>query len=369
MDSINKSFLRISVVYFAATLFHLEIVNSCELLPHVLPCSQYETQKCKEESLQEFSKYKQSQLSCGVTQDSLPYILEPENKENIKGTIVLVHGLRVNPSVMRPYAEQFAKSGYNVVVPILSGHGGADLRNASEKSWKDEISFAADIAAKLAQPVLLAGHSTGGALVTREALEHPEKYKGVILWDPAINLEGVLGRNSGLTCPAASFINYLDELETLNCYLKSPMKIEKLRNLRELQEIANKLCGHEVKIPQVSDRISLNSICALYEIIQEITNKERAPSLDPKNRHSKNENTISPLRFPPSITFLSADQSFKSTMDENKLKFFLNKVTIDNPSKSQIIHTNDTHHGFMINPCSEGFQSSSVKIQNWLKML
>ncbi len=44
----------------------------------------------------------------------------------VKGSVVLVHGFRVTPEMMVPYANEFAKAGYIVVAPILTGHGGSE---------------------------------------------------------------------------------------------------------------------------------------------------------------------------------------------------------------------------------------------------
>ena len=85
------------------------------------------------------------------------------------------------PDHMRIMAKEFSKQGYNVVVPLLKGHGGKDdlLLEASLEEWKKDVDFAGMTAEKLGKPVHIIGHSTGGMLAALDASEHPGRYKSI----------------------------------------------------------------------------------------------------------------------------------------------------------------------------------------------
>ncbi len=119
---------------------------------------------CQSMAKQEFSAYVQSQMKCGVKPTSVPFILEHSPSVPPKGTIVLIHGLTASPSHMGDIARRLQKEGYNVVVPILTGHGGSNemAENMDLEVWKKDVKFAGEMAQKLGGPLFIAGiqHST-----------------------------------------------------------------------------------------------------------------------------------------------------------------------------------------------------------------
>jgi alpha-beta hydrolase superfamily lysophospholipase len=93
----------------------------------------------------------------------------------VRGAVLLVHGLSDSPYSMRGLAETFYAQGYYVLVLRLPGHGTlpSGLIDVSWRDWYAAVVLAARYAAAKAgpgQPFLMGGHSTGAALVTLYAL-------------------------------------------------------------------------------------------------------------------------------------------------------------------------------------------------------
>jgi alpha-beta hydrolase superfamily lysophospholipase len=131
--------------------------------------------------VQSFNAYISSERACGVQPDALPYILHARNEVPFRGTVVLVHGLGGNPVHLRQIADHLQSQGYNVVAPILEGHGADDARltTATLEKWQKDVKYAGSIAQKLGQPVFIGGHSTGGLLAALEASESKGKYAAI----------------------------------------------------------------------------------------------------------------------------------------------------------------------------------------------
>jgi len=77
-----------------------------------------------------------------------------------------------------------------IAAPDLVGHG----RSSWSAPWTIEANvaaLAALVAAKADGPVLVVGHSFGGALALNLAAERPDLVAGLVLLDPAIGLDGM----------------------------------------------------------------------------------------------------------------------------------------------------------------------------------
>jgi len=92
----------------------------------------------------------------------------------IRGAVLLVHGLSDSPYSMRGMAETFYEQGYYVLALRLPGHGTVPsaLTRVSWRDWYGAVVLAARYAASRApgKPFLAGGHSTGAALVTLYAV-------------------------------------------------------------------------------------------------------------------------------------------------------------------------------------------------------
>lgn len=95
-----------------------------------------------------------------------PYLLVPEGTKRPKTAVVLVHGFATTPGELRAYADHLREQGKLVLGVRLPGHGTSplDLEERSHMEWLDAVREGYEIAAELADEVVLVGFSTGGAL-------------------------------------------------------------------------------------------------------------------------------------------------------------------------------------------------------------
>ncbi|NGY06204.1 alpha/beta fold hydrolase [Solimonas terrae] len=107
--------------------------------------------------------------------------LAREQRGSAPRYLLLVHGWCCNSQFWAPQAEALADTCTTVTVD-LGGHGNS--RNTRQR-W-DLSSFAEDVAAAaqgLDGPIVLAGHSMGGAVAMLAASKLGERLRGVILGD------------------------------------------------------------------------------------------------------------------------------------------------------------------------------------------
>ncbi len=101
--------------------------------------------------------------------------------ERPSATLVFVHGFGGNARQWKYQVNAFALT-HRVVVPDLRGHGLSDR----PKGPYDMDTLVADLEAlfqalKVEKPVVLVGHSFGGAIVTEYAVRHPEAVHRLVL--------------------------------------------------------------------------------------------------------------------------------------------------------------------------------------------
>jgi len=98
--------------------------------------------------------------------------------------IALIHGLGSRPEHWLGTARLLARR-HHVVLVDLPGHGLSEMPHpfsldravdAMEQALDDETS----------EPVILVGHSVGGLIATRMALDHPERVRGLVLVETAL---------------------------------------------------------------------------------------------------------------------------------------------------------------------------------------
>ncbi|CAN5452628.1 alpha/beta hydrolase [soil metagenome] len=75
-----------------------------------------------------------------------------------------------------------------MAAPDLVGHG----RSSYRAPWTIDANVAAlaAVAAEAPEPVVVVGHSFGGAIALHLAATHPELVSGLVLLDPAVGLDG-----------------------------------------------------------------------------------------------------------------------------------------------------------------------------------
>ena len=105
-----------------------------------------------------------------------------------EATMLLCHGFTGDPSSMRPWGEHLRDAGFNVVAPLLPGHGGTwrELAKTTWQEWYAQLDRHLDIALGLGRPVFAGGLSMGGSLTLRLAELRGGELNGIVLVNPAI---------------------------------------------------------------------------------------------------------------------------------------------------------------------------------------
>lgn len=120
-----------------------------------------------------------------------PFLLlhdEPAEK-----VAVLVHGLSDSPFFMREIAGILFSEGFDVIAPLLPGHGLRDADDDMEDSklaerWQAHVSQAVSIGQSMSDTVIIGGFSTGGALSVEYYLNNPDAIDGIMLFSGALAL-------------------------------------------------------------------------------------------------------------------------------------------------------------------------------------
>ena len=106
-------------------------------------------------------------------------------QQNIKGTIVIVHGFNAHSGYYQWVADQFTAIGFAVYALDLHGRGQSEGERFYVQNIYDyvgEVNQLVDIA-KAEQsnlPLFILGHSAGGIVATLYALDNPTKINGLI---------------------------------------------------------------------------------------------------------------------------------------------------------------------------------------------
>ena len=112
---------------------------------------------------------------------------EPEimyHGEPKKNAIVLVHGLTDSPYFMKAIALRFYAMGFNVLLPLLPGHGlkvpDSEIDTVTFSEWQAEVNFAVDCATGLGQQISIGGLSAGGTLAVERAIIDKQRINGAL---------------------------------------------------------------------------------------------------------------------------------------------------------------------------------------------
>ncbi len=118
--------------------------------------------------------------------------------KEIKGGVLLIHGLTDSPYSLRHIGEIFLKNGYYVLGLRLPGHGTvpAGLVDVSWKDWHAAVAMGARHVAERTEgkgPFYICGYSAGGALAVRYTADVLRDGEGrlpdrLILFSPAIGI-------------------------------------------------------------------------------------------------------------------------------------------------------------------------------------
>lgn len=101
-----------------------------------------------------------------------------------KNAIVLVHGLTDSPYFMKAIAKRFYAMGFNVLLPLLPGHGlkipDSQIDTVTFIQWLDEVNFAVDCATGLGEQISIGGLSAGGNIATYKAITDKKHINGAL---------------------------------------------------------------------------------------------------------------------------------------------------------------------------------------------
>lgn len=297
-----------------------------------------------------FAEYQDSYRKCGVREDNLPFILKSAPDAPKLGTVVLVHGLTGNPAHVRDMANYLSRKGYNVVAPILYGHGGNEsfLTTANEDQWIADVRYAGEVAKQMGDPLFLIGHSTGGALIALEAARVPGRYAAAVALDPALNLSGKdLTKIVDATCMAKAAYLAKYENDLLPSVARGVRTISNEEFAIQVREVVEKTveqhCGKGFKLPKYNYHATLAGFCALDAVIDKVAK-------------------VSPKHLPPTLTLLSNDTEHygpRVSIDD-VIKY------VDRIPKSKALQTDDALHGLMTSTCSKDYSRNMYEISQWL---
>ena len=121
-----------------------------------------------------------------------------------RGVILVLHGLADHSRRYRRFAEAMATHGFHVYAPDHRGHGETTapglpigrfaLRDGASIVTAD-VKAVRDLAAKghPGLPIILLGHSMGGLIALNAAIDYPQAFDGIAVWNSNFN-PGLTGR-------------------------------------------------------------------------------------------------------------------------------------------------------------------------------
>ncbi len=127
-----------------------------------------------------------AQLVCTVGEAAAERVDSPRSL-----SVLLLHGLTGMPSEMRPIERHIKALGFEIVTPLLPGHGAThrELLETTWRDWVDGARRALDDLASRSDSVVVAGLSMGALLATLLAAEDP-RVAGIALLSPTMRYDG-----------------------------------------------------------------------------------------------------------------------------------------------------------------------------------
>ncbi|MDO6568335.1 alpha/beta fold hydrolase [Alteromonas sp. 1_MG-2023] len=145
------------------------------------------TQRCKSSKLHRYTVCANLLRNEG----NAPFMLQHDTPS--KKVAVLIHGLSDSPFFMREIANILFNEGYDVIVPLLPGHGLRDADGAMADSdlaerWQAHVDDVIALADDMGDTLIVGGFSTGGALAVDQYLDASDNIDGLMLFSGALAL-------------------------------------------------------------------------------------------------------------------------------------------------------------------------------------
>ncbi|KAM3703009.1 hypothetical protein ACB098_04G064000 [Castanea mollissima] len=120
----------------------------------------------------------------------------PKNSNNIRGLVLIMHGLNEHSGRYNDFAKQLNANGYKVYGMDWIGHGGSDGLHAYVHSLDDAVNDMKSFLEKILAenpglPCFCFGHSTGAAIVLKAMLDPKVEARvvGAVLTSPAVGVQ------------------------------------------------------------------------------------------------------------------------------------------------------------------------------------
>jgi alpha-beta hydrolase superfamily lysophospholipase len=141
----------------------------------------------------QFNARVQQKINAGVPVKHLPHLYLPTSNAN-KTVVIFTHGLFESPYFFRGINNVFAEQGFVSLSILLPGHWQGDwssMNSVTYLDWINEMRENVRIAQCFGDKIIFAGHSLGGILSMKAALQYPELTVGLMLWSPAVQINAM----------------------------------------------------------------------------------------------------------------------------------------------------------------------------------
>jgi carboxylesterase len=131
--------------------------------------------------------------------DAVPH---PDDGQRVG--VLLSQGFTGSPASMVPWGRYLAERGFGVAVPRLPGHGTTwqELNRTRWADWYAEVERAFEKLRADCDQVVVGGLSMGGSLALRLAADRGREVAGVVLVNPAVNID----RKDVLALPLLKYV-------------------------------------------------------------------------------------------------------------------------------------------------------------------
>lgn len=152
--------------------------------------------------------HKQAEVNAVLPFEYVPKAPQCESSPSVG--LLMFHGLSDSPFALRDPAKALAQHCVHTRVMLLPGHGtkAEDLIDVTRADWREAVSQAAKAFSEEVDTLYVGGFSTGGALVTEYAWQHPQDIEGVILFAPLFKINSGIDWLAPWLAPVVDWLDY-----------------------------------------------------------------------------------------------------------------------------------------------------------------